>query len=95
MEQEAHSVEFQPSGRGKAQCPPNPNFPNGVKVDVSDGLIACTKDLPYPATECGAWIVRCKACDMSVAVTAAGRPDDPISVTMACKLQRDLPSRES
>lgn len=54
MEQEAHSVEFKLSGRGKAQCPPNPNFPNGVKVDVSDGLIACTKDLPYPATECGA-----------------------------------------
>lgn len=88
MEQEAHSVEFQPSGRGKAQCPPNPNFPNGVKVDVSDGLIACIKHLPYPAPECGAWIVRCKACDMSVAVTAAGRHDDPVSVTMACKLQR-------
>ncbi len=89
MEQEAHSVEFLPSGRGKAQCESNPNFPNGIKVDISDGLIACTKDLPYPAPECGTWIVRCAACGMSIGVTAAGRPDDPISVTMPCKLQRD------
>ena len=86
MEQEAHTVEFQPSGRGKAQCPPNPNFPKGTPVDCSDGGIACTKDLPYPAPECGVWIVRCKACGMSVGVTAAGRPDDPTKVTMPCKL---------
>jgi hypothetical protein len=31
------------------------------------------------------WIIRCDRCPMSIAVTAAGRPDDPISVTVECK----------
>lgn len=89
MEQESHIVEFLPSGRGKAQCPSNPVFPQGIVVDISDGKIACTKELPYPAPECGAWLVKCVACNVSYAVTAAGRADDPISLTMPCKIYRD------
>lgn len=27
-----HSIEFQPSGRGKAQCPPDPAYPNGKAI---------------------------------------------------------------
>lgn len=84
----AHTIEFQPSGRGKARCAPNPDYPKGKAVDASEGHTACDVELPYPASECGAWIVRCKACGMSAAVTAAGRPDDPISVKIACKLER-------
>jgi len=81
-----HGVEFRPSGRGKAQCVPNPEYPNGIALDVSKpGAPSCLVELPYPAPECGAWIVRCKECAMSVAVTAAGRPDDPISLKMECQ----------
>lgn len=80
-----HDVTFKPSGRGKAQCPPDPSYPNGIALDCSDGRSpSCTVFLPYPAPECGVWLVRCHDCSMSVAVTAAGRPDDPTSVTVAC-----------
>jgi hypothetical protein len=89
VEQEAISIEWHPSGRGKARCKPNPDFPDGIDMDVSEGQTACAVDLPYPAPECGAWIVRCMACGMSVAVTAAGRPDDPRTLKMACKENRE------
>lgn len=70
MEQEAHSVVFEPSGRGKAQCPPDPLYPSGKATDctVFGETTYCTKELPYPAPECGAWMVRCAACGMSVAL---------------------------
>jgi hypothetical protein len=54
IDQEKHTVEFEPSGRGKAQCTSNPNFPKGMKVDCSDGMLACSKELPYSAPECRA-----------------------------------------
>lgn len=85
MEQEAQTIEFIPSGRGKARCEANPDFPNGIEVDVSDGKKGCVIKLPYPAPECGVWVVRCNACNTSIGVTAAGRIDDPISVKIACK----------
>lgn len=81
-----HSVRFAPSRRGKAQCLPDPDYPRGIAIDASDpGAPACLVSLPYPAPECGIWIVRCDLCPMSVAVTAAGRPDDPVSVRMSCR----------
>jgi predicted RNA-binding Zn-ribbon protein involved in translation (DUF1610 family) len=82
---EATSIEWRRSGRGKAQCPPDPDYPNGCHVDISEGQTSCMVNLPYPAPECGAWIVRCAACGMSAAITAAGRPDDPRSVRIPCK----------
>ena len=82
-------VEFKPSGRGKAQCPPDPQFPNGVTINAANhGQPFCEVALPYPAPECGHYVVRCSLCDMSVAITAAGRPDDPRSLTMPCRLTR-------
>jgi hypothetical protein len=84
-----HNIEFRPSGRGKAQCPSNPEFPDGIDVTVADDSVErCIVPLPYPAPECGAHIVVCKLCQMSVAVTAAGRPDDPRSVAMPCRITK-------
>ncbi len=79
-----HEVTFVKSGRGKAQCPPDPDYPNGKRIDV--GIMPnCEVKLPYPAPECGQFFVKCKACQASVVVTAAGRPDDPVSVTVSCR----------
>lgn len=86
MTSEAHIVQFRASGRGKAQCPPNPNFPNGIEVDASMGEQGCVVALPYPAPECGLWIINCAACGGGgVAITAAGRADDPKSVKIPCQ----------
>jgi len=87
--QDAISIEFKPSGRGKARCAPNPDCPDGSHADTADGQTGCVVDLPYPAPECGAWIVQCAACGMSAAITAAGRPDDPRSVRIPCKGRRE------
>jgi hypothetical protein len=83
--QEAISIEFEPSGRGKARCAPNPDFPDGCHIEATEGKTGCSVEPPYPVPECGAWIVRCAACGMSVAITAAGRPDDPRSARIPCK----------
>lgn len=84
-----HNISFLPSGRGKARCEPNPAYPNGIAVDLTAGQVnvpqSCEVDLPYPAPECGTWLVVCGLCKISIAVTAAGRPDDPISVKIPCK----------
>jgi hypothetical protein len=82
----AHQITFRPSGRGKAQCAPNPEFPNGVAINMTTGAddAYCGVPLPYPAPECGAWVVTCECCSMTVAITAAGRPDDPVSVLLPC-----------
>lgn len=80
-----HSVQFIASGRGKAQCDPDPDFPHGIALDMAAGAVPfCEVKLPYPAPECGLFIVRCRDCPMSVAITAAGRPDDPVSVRLEC-----------
>lgn len=73
------------SGR-KSKCGPNPKYPNGIDVDISKGAeVTCTFKLPYPAEECGSWLVSCDTCGVSVFITAAGRIDDPKSVKVACK----------
>jgi len=83
----SHRVHFQPSGRGKAQCAPNPLYPKGIALDGSKpGQLSCTVTLPYPAPECGMWLVFCDQCPMSVMITAAGRIDDPVSVRVRCQL---------
>lgn len=82
-------VKFIPSGRGKAQCPPDPTYPHGVAVSAPPGcMVSCKVMLPYPAPECGVWHVVCNACDFSIMITAAGRPDDPVSVCLPCDLDK-------
>lgn len=79
------TVYYRPSGRGKAQCSSDPRYPNGIAVNVSKPFEnACTFKLPYPAPECGMHILECQLCKQSVAITAAGRVDDPSSVTIGC-----------
>lgn len=81
------TVQWLDFGR-EPECPPDPNYPSGKDVDASIGAKAtCVALLPCPAPRCGAYAVRCQVCGMSVAVTTAGRPDDPRSVKIACRLE--------
>jgi hypothetical protein len=67
------------------RCAPDPNYPNGVDLDISGGLKpSCSTDLPYPARRCGHFRIECLKCKQVIAVTTAGRRDDPRSIKMAC-----------
>lgn len=81
------SVEWTDRGR-EPQCPPNPAFPNGKPLRLTDAAKAavkfCKVDLPYPAKRCGVYVVRCKRCGLSAGITTAGRPDDPTYIEFAC-----------
>lgn len=83
-----HEVTFFGYGR-KAQCPPDLNYPNGKKFDLSAGRPSCTVAIPYPAPECGQFLVVCKTCRFKGVITAAGRPDDPVEVKVACKISKN------
>lgn len=84
--QDQFDVEFVPSGRGKAQCDPDPKYPNGVVVDCSDeGKDSCVVRLLYPAPECGWFLVTCKKCRTTTVATAAGRRDDATHIVFPCK----------
>ena len=65
---------------------PNPRYPTGVDLDCSDGAEeTCTAKLVCPTPRCGKWVVRCRRCGTTAIATTAGRPDDPRSLTLACK----------
>ena len=85
MSSEQFIIEFNPSGRGKARCPANPMFPNGITVDMAQAKKGCVVELPYPAPECGIWLVKCADCKLLVGATAAGRNDDPKTLIIPCK----------
>ena len=73
----------------KAKVAPNPEYPDGIDVDLSSGAkLNCGAPLPYPAECCGVWFVHCSTCNLNILVTAAGRADDPRSVKLACKLKQ-------
>lgn len=82
----ALSAKFIDSGR-EPRLPPDPAYPHGIDIDGSHGAAkACRIELPYPAPRCGQWDVNCLLCGFRTIVTAAGRADDPKSLTVACKL---------
>ena len=84
----ALSAKWIDRGR-EPRCPPDPAFPDGVDVDVSLGAsLTCAIALPYPAQRCGIYVVTCDLCGFTVAVTTAGRPDDPRSLKIACVTSR-------
>jgi hypothetical protein len=80
------TVEWVSDGR-KPQCAPNPDFPRGVYADAACGAHGCAIGLPYPAPCCGVWLIKCSVCDNTVAITAAGRADDPYAAKIPCKLK--------
>jgi hypothetical protein len=65
---------------------PNPAYPLGVDID-SGKRPACRVELPYPARRVGAYIIECTRCHTNAMITTAGRPDDPRSMMLPCKLQ--------
>lgn len=78
-------------GRGPKD-EPNPDYPAGIDMDASMGQVpSCWTEVSYPAKRCGAYIVQCDECLANVAVTTAGRVDDPRSVRLACR-QPKLPA---
>lgn len=78
-------VRFVGTGK-KAQCAPNPNYPDGIDLpSPHPDQPKCKVTLPYPATEIGAWKVECSECGVRSACTTAGRPDDPRSIELPCK----------
>ena len=76
-------ISFLSTGR-IATCKPNPDYPNGCDIDVTDGKGGVWVEIPYPAPCCGTWIVGGGGL-ARVAVTAAGRPDDPRRVKIPYK----------
>lgn len=83
-------IEWQDHGR-EPRNQPDPRYPTGVDIDFStwcvDGWPSCKVDLPYPAKRCGAYLIECEGCGMTVVVTTAGRTDDPRSVKFGCRKQ--------
>jgi hypothetical protein len=78
-------ITWHDSGR-EPQCAPNPDYPDGIDVNMAVGAAKqCTTPLPYPARRCGFYEVFCRQCGLRAAITTAGRPDDPRSVTLPCK----------
>ena len=75
------------AGLGRtAQCKPDPAYPDGVDMDLRGGNAdGCRVALPYPASSCGLHLVECLICGLRVAVTAAGRPDDPRIAILPCR----------
>jgi hypothetical protein len=85
MSAKIHQIKFVASGRGKAQCAPNPDFPEGISFDLAGPLTSCDVHLPYPAPECGHFEVLCDLCGYSIALTAAGPRGR--SALSACSVQ--------
>lgn len=91
-----HDVRFKASGRGKAQCAPNPAYPDGIDLDATrPDEQTCLIALPYPAPECGYFVVDCHLCRMTIMITAAGRPDDPRSVRLPCNVREGLTAKNA
>lgn len=71
-------------------CAPNPAHPNGLDADASRGAAkTCTTALQYPAPSRGLHIIECSECGLKLGATAAGRPDDPKSIKVACRVAGD------
>jgi hypothetical protein len=86
-----HSVSFVASGRGKARCKPDPDYPHGKAIRLSEEVTPkCCVTLPYPAPACGHFLVKCAVCGLTCAITAAGRPDDPISLELPCATRPEV-----
>ena len=86
MMDERMELTFLDSGR-EPQCAPDPQFPDGKVLDFGMGqnVQRCVLEVPYPAPRCGAYQIHCSECGVTVALTVAGRRDDPRTVALPCK----------
>jgi hypothetical protein len=69
--------------------PPNPRYPDGIDLDIagpSEAPSCFTYLRPYPTPRCGYFVVSCETCGLKAIVSTAGRPDDPRSLRVRCKL---------
>lgn len=84
--------QFLTNGR-RPRCAANPNFPTGIVVDFRSHPHepSCATTLSYPLQYGGVHMVECRLCGMAVAITAAGRPDDPHTAILACKRKERAP----
>jgi hypothetical protein len=64
--------------------PPDPRYLDGKDVDASQGLRGCSITLEHPTPCCGWWALKCERCGHVSIVTAAGRADDPRTITVPC-----------
>ena len=77
-------------GGRQPRVAPDPTLPNGKVVDFihDPDLPSCVGKLPYvlwPERGIGLLLIKCRRCGVTAAVTTAGRPDDPTSLTQNCK----------
>ena len=77
-------IVWHDAGR-EPKCPPDLNYPQGKDLHSAIGP-SCRTALPYPAKRCGHFVVECELCGVRVTITTAGRPDDPRSVDIPCRL---------
>lgn len=78
-------VTFLDSGHEPREKP-DPAYPNGRDIRLCTAVQkSCGFNVPYPAPRCGVYSIKCSDCGIVVAVTVAGRPDDPRTVTIPCK----------
>jgi hypothetical protein len=84
---EHFEIEWIDSGR-EPKCKPDPAYPDGVDLDVvRDRVVpSCLITLPYPAKRCGRYLLECRLCGLTAVCTTAGRPDDPRSIKLACRM---------
>lgn len=65
--------------------PPDPNFPDGVDVNLAGDWGCIIQLRPYPAPRCGWFVVKCDICGANAVIITKGRSDDPRAVRLACK----------
>jgi hypothetical protein len=85
-QQNDFEIYWADAGR-EPKLPPNPKYPNGVDLDLTGGRPYCETTLAYPAPRCGSYLIKCRVCGITAAITTAGRADDPRSVKLACKVK--------
>ena len=89
MREPDFSIEWIDAGK-EPSCAPDPRFPDGIDLNVAGAsTMHCTTALPYPARRIGVYLVVCRRCGKRAMITTAGRPDDPRSVRIACKVYQN------
>ena len=80
------TVKWLDGGR-EPKVKPNPDYPNGIDIDLAPNTWGCKVPVPYPAKRCGAYELKCDICGAGALVTTAGRVDDPRSVRLHCNVK--------